>query len=185
MSAFREDVLDFVRWANREADRGDWPAPWADWEFTEHGPAPRRIFQDYLTERLAHARQEAGEGVVLVEADGEAVDIAPCGAGLEVTVRPPVEDAENPGGEGVPGTPSVLYADHVVLATGLELRDLPFATDVLGHASFIRNPVLPHRDPHRSSRWRRMRPSRSSGPCSARTTRRPSCCAAATPVRST
>ncbi|ACU72430.1 conserved hypothetical protein [Catenulispora acidiphila DSM 44928] len=140
MSAFREDVLDFVRWANREADRGDWPAPWADWEFTEHGPAPRRIFQDYLAERLAYARQEASEGVVLVEADGEVVDIARCGAGLDVTVRPPVADPENPGGEALPGTPSVLYADHVVLATGLELRDMPFSTDVLGHASFIRNP---------------------------------------------
>src|SRR3979411_2960753 len=35
MSAFGEDVLDFVRWTNREADRRGWPAPWAEYEFTE------------------------------------------------------------------------------------------------------------------------------------------------------
>ncbi|WP_194922342.1 FAD/NAD(P)-binding protein, partial [Catenulispora rubra] len=87
MSAFREDVLDFVRWANVEADRSGWPAPWADFEFVEQGPAPRRIFQDYLAERLAQARREALVGVVLVEADGEAVDLDVRGDGVEVTVR--------------------------------------------------------------------------------------------------
>ncbi|MBR7834244.1 FAD/NAD(P)-binding protein [Actinospica durhamensis] len=133
MSAFREDVLDFVRWTNREADRRDWPAPWAAYEFTEHGPAPRRIFQDYLADRLAHARQQACDGVVLVEADGEAIDIEPCDAGFDVTVR-------RPGAHDQVPESSVLFADHVVLATGLELRDTPFSAGVLDHPSFVRNP---------------------------------------------
>jgi uncharacterized NAD(P)/FAD-binding protein YdhS len=137
MSAFREDVLDFVRWANREADRRDWPAPWAEYEFTEQGPAPRRIFQDYLTDRLAEAERESCDGVVLVAADGEAIDVAPHGAGFEVTVRQPGGSGSGPGPDP---EPSVLFADHVVLATGLELRDAPFAAEVLGHPSFVRDP---------------------------------------------
>src|SRR3954452_23858057 len=76
MSAFREDVDDFVRWANDEADRQHWPAPWTDFVFVEHGPAPRRIYHDYLTERMAEARREAYPDVDLVEAEGEAVDLS-------------------------------------------------------------------------------------------------------------
>ncbi len=140
MSVFREDVLDFVRWANTEADRRDWPEQWAGWTFAEQGPAPRRIFQDYLDDRLAEARRETCPGVELVEADGEAVDMAVRGRGVEVTVC-----RLSPGGlEGLrtgspPGT-EVLPADHVVLATGLELKEPPFAADVAGHRSFVRNP---------------------------------------------
>jgi uncharacterized NAD(P)/FAD-binding protein YdhS len=133
MSVFREDVLDFVRWANAEADRGDWPAPWADLEFAEQGPAPRRIFQDYLTDRLAEAAREAGPGVVLVEEDGEAVDVDVRPSGVEVTVRRPGADGREPECE-------VMPADHVVLATGLELKEPPFAAEVLTHPSFVRNP---------------------------------------------
>ncbi|WP_329930323.1 FAD/NAD(P)-binding protein [Streptomyces sp. SP17BM10] len=133
MSVFREDVLDFVRWANREADRRDWPAPWDELEFVEQGPAPRRIFQDYLTDRLAEARRESCPGVVLVEMDGEAVDLDVRSGRVTLTVRQPagVERGEEP---------TVLFADHVVLATGLELRDPPFAADVRAHPSFVRNP---------------------------------------------
>lgn len=141
MSVFREDVLDFIRWANLEADRKDWPAPWADLEFVEQGPAPRRILQDYLVDRLEEAQREACPGVVLVEADGEAVDIevrTGTGTGtVELTVRGLTESALAT--EQGPESAKVL-ADHVVLATGLELREPPFAAHVLGHESFIRNP---------------------------------------------
>lgn len=140
MSLFREDVLDFVRWANSEADRRGWPAQWAEHEFVEQGPAPRRIFQDYLTERLAEARREACPGVVLVEADGEAVDMDVRSAGVDVTVRRPSAGGLGAGPGPEPGLLSVLSADHVVLATGLELREPPFADEVLTHPSFVRNP---------------------------------------------
>ncbi|KRB68915.1 pyridine nucleotide-disulfide oxidoreductase [Kitasatospora sp. Root187] len=137
MSAFREDVHDFVRWANHEADRRDWPEPWAELRFIEQGPAPRRIFQDYLINRLAEARREACPGVVLIEADGEAVDLEVRPAGVEVTVRR-LAASGLAAGEGP--EPAVLFADHVVLATGLEQREPPFAAGVRAHASFVRNP---------------------------------------------
>ncbi|MYY05222.1 FAD-dependent oxidoreductase [Streptomyces sp. SID4913] len=141
MSAFREDVHDFIRWANSEADRGDWPAPWAGMTFTEEGPAPRRIFQDYLIDRLAEARRDACPGVVLVEADGEAVDLEVRPAGVDVTVRHFSPDGAGKGsGDGQGRETTVLFADRVILATGLELREPPFAAEVLDHDSFVRNP---------------------------------------------
>ncbi|MEU6405230.1 FAD/NAD(P)-binding protein [Streptomyces sp. NPDC046985] len=140
MSLFREDVLDFVRWADREADRRDWPQPWAGTTFVEHGPAPRRIFQDYLAERLAEARKQAYPGVDLVEADGEALDVEAGSSGAEVTVRRLSAhglDGLRPG--PLPGTTTVS-ADHVVLATGLELARPAFSAEVAGHRSFVRHP---------------------------------------------
>ncbi|MBV2153014.1 FAD/NAD(P)-binding protein [Kitasatospora sp. SUK 42] len=135
MSVFREDVLDFVHWANGEADRGGWPEPWAGHRFVEHGPAPRRLFQDYLCDRLAEAGREARPGVVLVEADGEAVDMEVRSTGIEVTIRRfTTTDA------GRSSEMAVLQAERVVLATGLELREPPFAAEVLKHGSFVRNP---------------------------------------------
>ncbi|OLZ65831.1 pyridine nucleotide-disulfide oxidoreductase [Streptomyces sp. IMTB 2501] len=140
MSVFREDVLDFVRWANVEADRRDWPAQWAGTEFVEQGPAPRRIFQDYLIERLAEARREACPGVVLVEADGEAVDMDVLSSGVEVTVRQWSAPHGSSPKAGQGPEPAVIFAEHVVLATGLALREPPFAAEVLTHPSFVRNP---------------------------------------------
>ena len=132
MSAFREDVDDFVHWANREADRQHWPAPWTDFEFVEHGPAPRRIYHDYLTDRMAEARREAYPEVDLVEAEGEAVDLSIHADHVEATIR-------HAGGTDTAHT-STLTADHVVLATGMELKWPAFAADVLAHEAFIRHP---------------------------------------------
>ncbi len=132
MSAFREDVNDFVRWANHEADRSGWPAQWADFRFVEHGPAPRRIYHDYLTDRVAEARLEAYPDVDLVEDEGEAVDLHIRADRVEASIRPPSDD----------GAAHVrrLSADHVILATGMELKEPSFATDVLEHEAFIRHP---------------------------------------------
>jgi uncharacterized NAD(P)/FAD-binding protein YdhS len=137
MSAFREDVLDFVHWANAEADRSGWPTPWSDFEFAEQGPAPRRIFQDYLADRLEQARQEACSGVTLVEADGEAVDLDVRAEAVEVTVRRYAPHGQEPES----GTEAeILSVNEVILATGLELREPAFASGVLDHASFVRDP---------------------------------------------
>jgi uncharacterized NAD(P)/FAD-binding protein YdhS len=127
MSAFRENVDDFVLWANHEADRSGWPPEWSEFEFTESGPAPRRIYQDYLACRLAEAASEALPGVRLIEADGEAVDVEVVTNHVHVAV-------ENSAGR------VVLEADHAILATGLETRFPAFATGVLGHPAFVRHP---------------------------------------------
>ncbi|MEV8443719.1 FAD/NAD(P)-binding protein [Actinosynnema sp. NPDC051121] len=134
MSAFREDVDDFVGWANREADRSDWPEGWRDFEFTESGPAPRRIYHDYLETRLAEAVREAARGVTLVEADGEAVDVEVVDGHADVVV----ENLVLPSGEE--RGRAVLRADHVVLATGLETKYPAFAAEVLEHPAFVRSP---------------------------------------------
>ncbi|MFD0204982.1 MULTISPECIES: FAD/NAD(P)-binding protein [Saccharothrix] len=133
MSAFREDVDDFVAWANHEADRSDWPADWRDFEFTESGPAPRRIYQDYLEDRLAEAVREAAPGVTLVETDGEAVDVEVFGDYAHVVVDGSADGSGR----------TILEADHVVLATGLETKYPAFAAEVLEHPAFVRSPYSP------------------------------------------
>ncbi|ONI84833.1 pyridine nucleotide-disulfide oxidoreductase [Saccharothrix sp. ALI-22-I] len=141
MSAFREDVDDFVNWANHEADRTGWPPEWCDFTFHESGPAPRRIYPDYLANRLAEAAREACDGVRLIEADGEVVDLE---VGTDV-VRVIVSGPGLPTGEVdtdgsvVEANASVVEADHVVLATGLEQRYPAFAAEVADHPAFVRN----------------------------------------------
>jgi uncharacterized NAD(P)/FAD-binding protein YdhS len=138
MSVFREDVDDFVNWANHEADRTGWPPEWRDFTFTEPGPAPRRIYPDYLADRLAHAAREAMEGVTLIEADGEVTDLAVRLPLVDVVV----EDLSLPGG-GTRAGRTTLTASHVILATGLEQRHPAFAAGVLDHPSFVRHPYSP------------------------------------------
>lgn len=135
MSMFREDVDDFVTWANRDADRTGWPPEWRDTTFTESGPAPRRLYADYLAERLAEAAREAQTGVTLVEADGEVVDLVVDAHGAQVVV----ENFSLPHND-VPPAGVSLRADHVVVATGLGQRRLPFAAEVADHPSFVRHP---------------------------------------------
>lgn len=135
MSAFREDVDDFVNWANHEADRTGWPPEWRDFTFTESGPAPRRIYPDYLADRLAHAAAEAVDGVILVEADGEVVDLTVQATRVDVVV----ENLSLAAGKSPAGRVT-LAADHVILATGLEQKHPAFATDVLDHPAFVRHP---------------------------------------------
>lgn len=139
MSMFREDVDDFVAWANTSADRTGWPPEWCGVTFTESGPAPRRIYADYLADRLAEAAREASEGVTLLQADGEVVDVS---VGTD-DVRVDVQDflvQDSPSREGTRPSRATVRADHLVIATGLEQRVLPFAADVRDHPSFVRNP---------------------------------------------
>jgi len=135
MSAFREDVDDFVTWTNREADRSAWPPEWREFSFTDSGPAPRRVYPEYLASRLAEAAREAFPGVSLVEAAGEAVDISADRSRARVAVR----NFSAPACTGRQKS-TVLEADHVILATGLESKRLPFADEVADHPQFVRQP---------------------------------------------
>lgn len=135
MSAFREDVDDFVSWANQEVDRTGWPPEWRGHRFTESGPAPRRIYPDYLGDRLAEAVREAAPGVTLVEATGEAVDLRVVAGGVHVVV----DRFSLPPADGYVDR-AVLEAAHIILATGLELKYPAFAGRVMDHPAFIRHP---------------------------------------------
>ncbi|MGW3773461.1 FAD/NAD(P)-binding protein [Actinomadura verrucosospora] len=139
MSMFREDVDDFVDWANTEADRTGWPPRWSGFTFTESGPAPRRLYADYLSTRLAEAAREASDGVELLEVDGEAVDMTVRTEGGADRVRVVVERRSSPR-TGAGPDPLTIEADHAVLATGLEERELPFAAGVEDHPCFVRHP---------------------------------------------
>jgi len=135
MSAFREDVDDFLDWANHEADRTDWPPEWSGFTFTESGPAPRRIYPDYLADRLGQAAREALAGVTLVEADGDVVDLDLHDEQVDVVV----DNLSWRTGEPDAGRVRIR-ADHVVLATGLERKYPVFAEAVADHPAFVRSP---------------------------------------------
>ncbi|OCF84496.1 hypothetical protein AW168_04520 [Nocardia brasiliensis] len=134
MSAFREDVDDFLNWANGEADRSAWPPEWREVTFFESDPAPRRIYADYLGRRLAEAAAEAADGVVLREADGEMVELTPATDSISAVI----ENLSWSGGPGLEST--TIDADHIILATGPELRHPRYAQAVLDHPSYIRLP---------------------------------------------
>lgn len=138
MSVFREDVDDFVNWANHEADRSGWSAEWRSFTFTESGPAPRRIYPDYLADRLGQAASQALPGVTLIETDGEVVDLTVHARHVDLAI----ENLSLPGARAETG-PATLTADHVILATGLERRYPAFAAGVLDHPSFVRHPYSP------------------------------------------
>ncbi|MFB8277403.1 FAD/NAD(P)-binding protein [Nocardia colli] len=135
MSAFREDVDDFLNWANKEADRSAWSVEWRGVEFFESDPAPRRLYADYLGQRLAEAAEEACAGVVLREANGEMVDLTPTADGVTAVI----ENLSWSGEEPDPGS-TALDADHIILATGPELRYPRYAEAVFDHPSYIRLP---------------------------------------------
>lgn len=132
MSAFREDVDDFLRWANDESDRSEWPEPWRSTRFEVSGPAPRRIYQDYLRDRLAGAARQARPGVELLQPRGEAVDIEELDDHALVTIRNYQADATD---ALVPECR--LSADHVVVATGNEVGIPEYASKVVDHPRFV------------------------------------------------
>ncbi len=132
LSIFREDVDDFLNWANGEADRRAWPDHWAETSFTVTGPAPRAIYADYLADRLKQALREAPEGTMYREEVGEVWDLVPSPEGDHVIAHVHVQE----------GTGEVLdrkiYARQVVVATGNEFRRLPFTQHCHQHSSFVR-----------------------------------------------
>ena len=105
VSLFREEPDDFLLWANASAThKAGWPAEWQDFRFTPSSPVPRRVFAQYLKDRLAAvAARRPRSSVRTVR--GEAVSVSPLPDGVVVSY---VAD----------GITHVLRADAAILATG-------------------------------------------------------------------
>lgn len=131
ISAFPETPDDFMTWANCEADRSDWPPTWQDTTFGKNSAFPRRMYLQYLTDRLDQAVQNAVPGVSLIRLGGEAIKIAEEQNGSLVTY---VNRADPT------ALPKTYNADQIILATGHGEKKTPaFATDVIYHPNFIAN----------------------------------------------
>ncbi|WP_225821478.1 FAD/NAD(P)-binding protein [Streptomyces naphthomycinicus] len=130
----RERPEDFLEWANEEADRSDWPQKWQYHDFGVACVVPRRIFRQYLAERLRGAAADAHADVSLRELTGEVIDVRGRDGGYVVKYA----DAGPRG--GVHDLPS----DQVVLATGhLSPVQAPFYHRVKGSARFLADPYAP------------------------------------------
>lgn len=132
----RERPEDFLEWANAEADRTGWPLKWQYHTFGVACVVPRRVFRQYLTERLRGAVADARPDVTLRELNGETIDVrADAHHGYLVKYADTTADAD-----GV----HELAADQVVLATGhLAPAQAPFYHRIHAHERFIADPYAP------------------------------------------
>ena len=133
MSIFREDVEDFLHWINKEADRSHWPQNWKNMIFHISGPAPRRVYSDYIRNRFENALSQALSGSSATELTGEVVNIEKKEQHYEVTLSSSVNES---------GSHKVI-AKHVVIGTGNLLSQFPFTKDIDGHPNFIRRQYMP------------------------------------------
>ncbi|MET9450465.1 FAD/NAD(P)-binding protein [Streptomyces cinerochromogenes] len=130
----RERPEDFLEWANEEADRSGWPRKWQYHTFGVACVVPRRIFRQYLAERLRGAVADAHADVTLRELTGEVFDVRAQGGGYVVRYA----DA------GPQGAVHELPSDQVVLATGhLSPVQAPFYHRVKDSDRFIADPYAP------------------------------------------
>jgi uncharacterized NAD(P)/FAD-binding protein YdhS len=130
----RERPEDFLEWANEEADRSTWPQKWQYHSFGVACVVPRRIFSQYLAERLRSAVADAHSEVALREVTGETIDVRAEGDGYVVKYV----DA------GPQGGVHDLRSDQVILATGhLSPVQAPFYHRVKGCDRFLADPYAP------------------------------------------
>ncbi|SDH46154.1 Uncharacterized NAD(P)/FAD-binding protein YdhS [Lentzea fradiae] len=130
VTLYRERAEDFLEWANHEADRTMWPSRWRYHHFGLSCVVPRRVFGQYLTERLHGVAAEAGHQATLTERGGTVVDVRPDGEGHLVQYV-----------SGDEGHVHMLHADYVVFATGhLDPVRKSFYDDVERSPRFVFNP---------------------------------------------
>ncbi|WP_405814229.1 FAD/NAD(P)-binding protein [Streptomyces sp. NBC_01390] len=130
----RERPEDFLEWANEQADRSAWPQKWQYHAFGVACVVPRRIFSQYLAERLRDAVADADPGVTLREVSGETIDVRAEGAGYAVKYA----DASPQGGV------HHLHCDQVILATGhLSPVQAPFYHRIKDSDRFLADPYAP------------------------------------------
>ncbi|MGW7358308.1 FAD/NAD(P)-binding protein [Streptomyces sp. NPDC054802] len=130
----RERPEDFLEWANEEADRSEWPQKWQYHSFSVACVVPRRLFRQYLADRLRGAAADAHARVTLRELTGEVIDVR----GREG--RYVVKYADT----GVQGAVHDLPSDQVILATGhLSPVQAPFYHRIKDSDRFIADPYAP------------------------------------------
>ncbi|MEV7025710.1 FAD/NAD(P)-binding protein [Kitasatospora sp. NPDC093558] len=160
----REHPEDFLEWANDEADRSSWPQNWRYHVFGISCVVPRRIFRQYLAERLRRAAADAHHDVTLTELAGDTIDVRAEGDGYAVTYV--TAEAGGTGSTGsadgmgstdgmgskdgmgrtgsADGEVLTLHADYVVLATGhLAPVQRPFYHRLKHSDRFIADPYAP------------------------------------------
>lgn len=132
LSVFREHPNDLVKWANYEADRSGWPEEWRQKNFNRSSAMARRIYQQYLADRLRQAEIHAVRGVILKEVHGEAIDLVENRKTVIVTYN------QNYPSE----TPKLkqIRADRAIIATGHLESVLPsFVKKVENNPHFVRD----------------------------------------------
>lgn len=75
ITLYREYPGDFLEWVNNEANRSEWPRKWKFYKFGLSCIVPRRIYSQYLRQRLEHATTHSHQEASLVELCGEAIDV--------------------------------------------------------------------------------------------------------------
>ncbi|MGX1274682.1 FAD/NAD(P)-binding protein [Streptomyces phaeoluteigriseus] len=130
----RERPEDFLEWANEEADRSEWPQKWQYHNFGVACVVPRRIFRQYLAERLRGAAADAHAEVTLRELTGEVIDVRGEDGGYVVKYAD----------TGQQGGVHDLRSDQVILATGhLSPVQAPFYHRLKDSDRFIADPYAP------------------------------------------
>ncbi|MFF1723712.1 FAD/NAD(P)-binding protein [Streptomyces sviceus] len=130
----RERPEDFLEWANEEADRSEWPQKWQYHSFGVACVVPRRIFRQYLAERLRDAAADAHAEVTLRELSGEVIDVHRRGEGYVVKYADASEQ----------GCVHDLLSDQVILATGhLSPVQAPFYHRIKDCDRFLADPYAP------------------------------------------
>ncbi len=132
VTLYHEYPADFLECINNEADRMRWPAKWRFHKFGLSCVVPRRIYSQYLEERLHSTAVAAHTNVVLTELKGEAIGLVPGDDGYNVQYVA----YENGRAET-----KFMWSDYVVLATGhLEPMEKPFFNMIRNSDRFIADP---------------------------------------------
>lgn len=105
ITAFSEKPDDFIEWANNDSDRASWPTHLQDMQFGKYSSVPRRLYQQYLRDRLNQTVNHAFPGVSFSLIKGEAIDLVEDKNEVNITY---VDDA----------VAKIIHVGQVIIAIG-------------------------------------------------------------------
>lgn len=124
ISVFREDRDDLVNWLRYEADRAEWPDRLKKGRFNRSSAVPRRIYQEYLRDRLRQAIKESKADVGFAVLLGDVVAVDP----LAKNVTLAMED----------GRHATLPCALLILCTGnIQTRHSPAFASILNQPRYL------------------------------------------------